>query len=423
MVRNRHLMRWFSATLLTLVVVAKSGAAQGPAACSLDSACESSCTRFDTGDVRRTACNNFCRKGSPCTAGIPSDTATPANEPVPQAETVSSPETAPTAKAASSPEATPAEATPSAEVSPTVEATPSAEAAPFDVAPAVEAAPKPESLPPVATSTSGEAVRTQSPDVPKLTSKSAVVKEHDQNLEMLSAIRAGNLKVIRRLIEVYGLNPTYVFTHEFNQQTRQYDGRILGFRLTDIFGDTSTLRTGSVGLDSVLSLFLELEMDVKATLPANVAASDASAGVTARKERRAWGPSLRMMEPTKDRAARMQAFEIALQAGLLPNDDFSAWLFAELPQVCGRDRSKFSIQVVDLLIKYLVPAMGPEFAESFWRAGKSGPETIADVLDRSFAPGGPKNSYEKEQFALQDNIWEQCAPLSRRINRFLIQGT
>lgn len=265
-------------------------------------------------------------------------------------------------------------------------------------------------------------MRAQSPDVPKLTSKSAVVKEHDQNLEMLSAIRAGNLKVIRRLIEVYGLNPTYVFTHEFNQQTRQYDGQIVGFRLTDIFADTSTLRTGAVGLDGVLSLFLELGMDVKATLPINGSPGDATSGVTARKERRAWGPSLRMMEGTKDRAARMQAFEIALQAGLLPNDDFSAWLFAELPQVCGRDRSKFSIQVVDLLSKYLVPAMGPEFAESFWRAGERGPETIADVLDRSFAPGGPKNSYEKEQFALQDNIWEQCAPLSRRINRFLIQG-
>jgi hypothetical protein len=97
----------------------------------------------------------------------------------------------------------------------------------------------------------------QAPKVNPVSTKSAMVKEHDQNIEMLAAIRAGNLKVIRRLIEVQGLNPTYVYAHEFNPQTRQYEGRIIGLRLSDIFNDTNIMRSDAVGLDRVLALFLE----------------------------------------------------------------------------------------------------------------------------------------------------------------------
>ena len=114
----------------------------------------------------------------------------------------------------------------------------------------------------------------------------------------------------------------------------------------------------------------------------------------------------------------MRAAEMAFQNGLLPNDDFSEWLFAELPQVCGRDKSKFAIQVFDLLIKY----HGPAVKESLWRMGARGPETVADVLDLSFAPPQAKYEFQKAQFAQQDLVWENCALLSRRINRFLITG-
>jgi hypothetical protein len=109
---------------------------------------------------------------------------------------------------------------------------------------------------------------------------------------------------------------------------------------------------------------------------------------------------------------------MAFQNGLVPNDDFSEWLFAELPQVCGRDKSKFAIQVFDLLIKY----HGPLVKENLWRAGARGPETVADVLDLSFAPPQAKYEFQKAQFAQQDLVWENCALLSRRINRFLISG-
>jgi hypothetical protein len=101
------------------------------------------------------------------------------------------------------------------------------------------------------------------------------------------------------------------------------------------------------------------------------------------------------METTRDSAARLRAFEIAFQAGVLPNDDFSEWLFAELPQVCGRDRSKIAIQVVDLLIKYLGPTLNPPLQNALWRAGERGPETLADVIDLSFAPPQAKKRRAK----------------------------
>jgi len=44
------------------------------------------------------------------------------------------------------------------------------------------------------------------------------------------------------------------------------------------------------------------------------------------------------------------------------------------------------------------------------------------VLDHATAPAQPKNAYEKAQYAVLDDMWEQCVPLSRRINRFLVQG-
>jgi hypothetical protein len=75
-----------------------------------------------------------------------------------------------------------------------------------------------------------------------------------------------------------------------------------------------------------------------------------------------------------------------------------------------------------LLIKYLEPSLGASLQDHFWRAGERGPETISDLLDRSFAPPQAKYAYEKTQFALQDNIWEQCTSLSRRINRYLMVG-
>jgi hypothetical protein len=125
------------------------------------------------------------------------------------------------------------------------------------------------------------------------------------------------------------------------------------------------------------------------------------------------------MERAKDRDARMRAFELALENGLKPNADVSEWLFAELPQVCGRDRSQFAIQVVDLLIKHLDVSL----QDDFWRMGERGPETLSDVLDRMMSPGkNPRSNSERAQFAMMDAEWENCAPLSRRINRYLIEG-
>ena len=125
------------------------------------------------------------------------------------------------------------------------------------------------------------------------------------------------------------------------------------------------------------------------------------------------------MEKAKDRAARIRAFETALQNGLTPNDDVSDWVFAELPQVCGRDRSQFAIQILELLITHL----GTSLQDDFWRVGERGPETLADVLDRLMSPGSiPTSTYERNQFAMMDQSWENCALLSRRVNRYLTEG-
>jgi hypothetical protein len=114
----------------------------------------------------------------------------------------------------------------------------------------------------------------------------------------------------------------------------------------------------------------------------------------------------------------MRAFEIALQHGLVPNNDFGDWLFAEFPQICGRDHSKFSIEVFELLLKHLKPLM----QDPLWHDSDRGPETVADVLDRSFAPVQAKTAYERSQAVVLDDMWEQCTPLSRRISRFLVQN-
>jgi hypothetical protein len=260
------------------------------------------------------------------------------------------------------------------------------------------------------------AVETPEPPIPPaLTSKRAMLTARERNTEMLTAIGMGQLNAVRRLIETRGLHPTYVYAYNYNPQTRLYEGKAVRLRLADIFNDTNILRSDAIGLDRTLSLFIELGMDVKATL-LTTPADDNDA--TAQVARTAWGPSLKIMEDAKDRESRLRAFELALQNGLVPNDDFSAWLFAELPQVCGRDKSQFAIRVFDLLIAHL----GPTVQESLWRQGERGPETVSDVLDLSFAPPQAKYAYEKAQFAEQDKIWENCALLSRRINRFLVSG-
>jgi hypothetical protein len=256
------------------------------------------------------------------------------------------------------------------------------------------------------------AIETPAPPIPPaLSSKRAMLLTRERNAEMLKAISMGQLNAVRRLIETRGLDPTYVFAYDYNPETRLYEGKAVRLRLADVFNDSNTLRSDAIGLDRTLSLFLELGLDVKATLPT---ASDSGSSVA----RTAWGPSLKLMEDARDRESRLRAFELALQNGLVPNDDFSAWLFAELPQVCGRDKSQFAIRVFDLLISHLEPAV----RENLWRQGERGPETLSDVLDLSFAPPQAKYAYEKAQFAEQDKIWENCALLSRRINRFLVSG-
>jgi hypothetical protein len=249
--------------------------------------------------------------------------------------------------------------------------------------------------------------------------KADVVKERQLNARMIEAISRGSVRGIRQLIEVDGLHPTYVYAYDFNPQTRQYDGRPVGLRLTDIFNDPNELRSDDKGLDQVIALFIELGLDVTATLEQTPQATGAASSATAQRQRTAWGPSLKVMERARDRSARLRAFEIALQHGLKPNDDVDAWLFEELPQVCGRDRSQFAIQVVDVLSKHL----GTSLQDDFWRVGERGPETVADVLDRLMSPGTiPRSNYERTQFALMDEVWENCSSLSRRVNRYLMQG-
>jgi hypothetical protein len=253
------------------------------------------------------------------------------------------------------------------------------------------------------------------PFAPSLSSKGKVLKELEKNAAMVAAIRSGDLKAIRRLIEVQGLSPTFVYAYDYNPLTKQFDSRIVRLRLIDVFNDANTLRKDAAGLDRILAQFLDLGMDVNATMTS--APSDSPSAV-AQTARTAWGPTLRMMEGARDREARVRALELALQRGLVPNDDFSTWLFAELPQVCGRDKSKFAIEMFELLLKYL----GPTVSESLWRMGERGPETVADVLDLSFSPAQVRYEADKARFAEQDLIWENCAPLSRRINRLLTAG-
>lgn len=246
------------------------------------------------------------------------------------------------------------------------------------------------------------------------------LRERELNAKMIAAISHGNLRDIRRFIEMSkGLNPTYVYDFDdFNPETRQYEGRAVKLRLADVFNDTNTVRSDKEGIDQILTLLIELGLDVTATLPPKLP-KDAPPPAVAPPERTAWGPSLKFMEKARDRGARLRAFEIALEKGLKPNEDVSDWLFAELPQVCGRDRSEFAIQVVDLLVKHL----GTSLQDDFWRLGERGPENIADVLDRMMSPGRiPRSSYERTEFAMMDSAWENCSPLSRRINRYLTQG-
>jgi hypothetical protein len=241
-----------------------------------------------------------------------------------------------------------------------------------------------------------------SPPVRSFAKKGEMLDERKNNALMIQAISQGNLKSIRRLIEKDGLNPTYVYAHDFDPKTRQFEGTVVRLRLTDIFNDANELRGEDKSLDKILELFVELGLDVSATF----------------EGRTAWGPSLKTIERARDREARLRAFELAMAKGLKPNADLDQWLFDELPQVCGRDRSEFAIRVVELLIKHY----GTTIQEDFWRAGQRGPETVADVLDRLISRGNPRNTYEKNEFAAMDVVWQNCTPLARRVNRFLTQG-
>lgn len=284
--------------------------------------CVSFCGRFDKGDPRQLACENYCRKDCP----------------------------APTA---------------AAETAPTTDAS--------------------------------------APPVRSFAKKGAMLDERKNNALMVQAISQGNLKSIRRLIEKDGLNPTFVYSHDFDPQTRQFEGTAVRLRLTDIFNDANELRSDDKGLDKILELFVELGLDVTATFDG----------------RTAWGPNLKTIERARDREARLRAFELAMEKGLKPNADLNEWLFDQLPQVCGRDRSEFAIRVVDLLIEHY----GTTIQDDFWRAGPRGPETVADVLDRPISRGNPRSTYEKNEFAAMDAVWQNCTPLARRVNRFLTQGS
>jgi hypothetical protein len=419
-------MTWLLAALLSATAAAR---AEDAAPCRAASeSCLLSCKRFDIIDARHMACRNHCATRAndrkvcpvvaPAVAAPPPSKAVEANDVAPEASAQPT-EAESSVGREESTEVTPAEpveqaaeqasesrsepqAEPTAE-SPTTlvaESAPSAAAAPAEAA-IVNAT--------VAIEPSGAAPLT-------LASKKEAVREREKNAQMVAAIRDGNLKFIRRLVEMHGLSPTYVYGYDFNPQTRRHDGHAIRLRLTDVYNDTNTLRGDTASLDRILALFMELGMDVKATLAVNVPSANGSG--TTLVARTAWGPSLRMMETARDRAARVKAFEMSLQAGLTPNDDFSDWLFAELPQICGRDRSRFAIQVFDLLVKHL----GPTLAESLWRDGPRGPETLADLLDRSLPPAQAKNSYQATQFAIQDSVWENCTHLSKRVDRFLTKS-
>lgn len=263
------------------------------------------------------------------------------------------------------------------------------------------------------------APRGAAPEVRSFTKKGDALTERELNGKMLTAILQGNLRDIQRILGTKkSLNPTFVYDFEFNPETRLYEGRAVKLRLTDVFNDVNTLRSDKEGLDKVLALLIELGLDVNATLPQTLP-KDAPPPSVELPEHTAWGPSLKFMEGARDRGARLRTFDLALEKGLKPNENVSEWLFAELPAVCGRDRSEFSIQVVDILVKHL----GTSLQDDFWRMGERGPESVADVLDRLMSPGRtPRSSYERTEFAMMDGTWENCSLLSRRINRYLTQG-
>lgn len=426
--------QFFLSASLALAFVTPSLAAEETAACRAGiEACHVACKRFDFKDAKRAACDDFCgprlkscggvpqiftkeavkppavvapvaeKKVEPPPASIEPKVESPARETEAKSEATSDASTNASEKAGESSESTAPAAEHAAESS-AESKTESVVAASEEVK--AEPKPEPSEPKPEVAAAPAEPSPVSAPvasglNVPVLTTKRAAVKEADQNTELLSAIATGNQKIIRRLIESKALDPTYVYAHDFNTQTRQYDGRIVRLRLVDLFNDNSTVRTDATSLDRVFSLFLELGMDVTAKL----------------SDKTAWGPSLRTMETAKDRDARLKMFDMALEKGLMPNNDLTEWLFAELPQVCGRDRSKFAISVVDVLVN----RMGPNLKHNFWRESARGPETLSDVLDSSFSQPG-KNAYEKELAAAQDKVWENCAPLSRRINKFLVQG-
>ncbi|HTE42557.1 MAG TPA: hypothetical protein VK629_17185 [Steroidobacteraceae bacterium] len=397
---------WKSLVAVAALLCSQSlGAAESSTVCGVASeSCAATCKRFDSDDARFIACEKFCRtrakdRGA-CEVERPALTVKPI-EAAPQQELpIAQRESAEKTEAPNAPSV----GEPSQQVAEPVDATPPAEAPvpPQASIAVVEQARAAEAAPPL----------NSAPTPASLPSKGAMVKELEKNAAMIAAIREGNLKAIRRLVQVQGLNPTYVYSYEFNPLTRQFDGKATRLRLIDIFNDTNVLRRDDQGLDKILSTFIELGLDVKATL------SVPSASGAEVEQKTAWGPSLKAMEPARDRAARMRAFELALQSGLVPNSDFGDWLFAEFPQVCGRDRSKFSIEVFELLLKYLKPSM----QDPLWREGQQGPETVADLLDRSFAPVQAKTAYERSQAVVLDDMWEQCTPLSRRISRFLAQN-
>jgi hypothetical protein len=175
-----------------------------------------------------------------------------------------------------------------------------------------------------------------SPPVRSFAKKGEMLDERKNNALMVQAISQGNLKSIRRLIEKDGLNPTYVYAHDFDPETRQFAGKVVRLRLTDIFNDANELRSEDKGLDKILELFIELGLDVSATF----------------EGRTAWGPSLKTIERARDREARLRAFELAMAKGLKPNADLDEWLFDQLPQVCGRHRTELANPVVELIIKH-----------------------------------------------------------------------
>jgi len=388
-------VRFVLAALLVFGFAPLSNAVESPT-CADDDACHKTCKLeegTETKDCTLESAPTAVKPTEPGSVESPVSSATP--------ETIETPSTTDSpATAEPSPESQTSAEPPVPETQPT----------------AAEPPPADESTPIVHPEAESPKSKAREPKISAALTRSAMLDELQKNALMLKAIQSGDLKSIRRLIEVKGVHPTYVYGYVRNPDTNLFEAKPARLRLTDLFNDTNELRSEANGLDRILALFMELGMDVKATLATTVPAADGKD--VAPIARTAWGPDFRVMEKAKDRSARFRAFEMTLQAGLLPNEDLSERLFTELPQVCGRDRSQFAIQLVDLMIKYL----GPSLQNSFRRNGESGPETLSFVLDNSYASRKPKYAYEAEQFKRQDEVWEQCAPLSRRINRFLTQG-